>query len=793
MAIDLRAILGDTGKELGERYVHMKLAEHLREEVAKGASSQDVVAQAIIRLRNSDLLQKIHAVIGTNALKLSLTGLGSFVANTVARMDFDGIASDDQSNLMREARIVLRGVASILPAIIVGGIDGATDTWEKNVYEAVAKIRSNDQATVPQKRGERDVVAYMKPNGSEPADIFFYEGDPSQTDSLELPCCLGSKFQRIKQERIAGVKRTKTVTIPGQKQKDGKEGPSRTSEVDLSDEEYKKACQLALNIEPLPIGEAIRRLDFRGIDPTTVDLLMKRTEPKDPPPPKKEGMIALDEHGLPFTFNVSRTLQKLKEKEHKRQLLRDFIQDIKTNAAYINMLGKEFNVKAVDGCFDEETIETIVQHVQTWMGATLTLENKIRQALARAKHVLEGTTDPMGKRVESAIGEVAGAAGKIALESLFGLTTLFVMFLAIVLLGAFGVSLDRPLAVSWVDGLYFVPTILYLVLGFALIEKGWLRFLFVVLAIASGIPALIILVADVAGRLTPTEFAVALVAGGGILACIELFSFTTFQALLSLVTRFLPNLHKDWLVNKGRILVMFIAIHAGIFMILLAVKTPWLLRLLICVPTFFALGSQMGLGAYEFNEEVRQNAAKTMRLFRVLTILVFIAVAAVLVGYLLDTSLNGVLEWIAGSRIIRSVLIFVGVGYLAWKAVRRSEEKSRTTKAGVVTEILYKPNPNWWVRGIAFILVLGLALWPWIGSGINAHFEQKAPSRSRHRAAATVLTPASPQIIPSVAQPIVPEQIPVKRSVPKRQKEFFMSAEECARHTYEWQKDFGCN
>lgn len=807
MAIDMREIVGAMGGEIGERYVHQKLSEHLREEIAKGESSHDVVAKAIIRLRNSEFLQVMRGLLGPRALGLGLTGLGAGIAKVLQTMNFDNLLPEDQSHVMREVRYVLQSLA---PALIVGSIDGATDSWEEDVHAAVAKVRSNDRVPEPQKRGALDeVYEILSADGidyTREYGLLFPEWDANgqlQHDALGAVILAGPNGKRFAEEwyktHKGGEKEVPIDPPPNDQNQNGRgrgnqNQQQRFRKIQVPPEPYKG------RLVPLPV--AITRVPVSvPMDPELVALAKAALTPKDPPPAKKEGLDALNDKGRAFTFIISRSLAVLPE--HEQRYLRDFIQDIAKNAKHINMLGDEFAGKEdVDGRFKKEDVDAIVQHVQTWMGATLTFENKIRQALARAKHVLEGTagvTTTVGTRVETAIGEVAGAAGKIALASLFGLTVLFAMLLVIVLLGAFGVNLDRPLAVSWVDSLYFIPVIVLSVVAGRFVT-GWLRYLFVVLATATGIPAMIFLTANVMGRLTPSEFAIALVAGGGILACLELFSFTAIQGLLSLVTRFLPDIHKDWLVNKGRILIMFIAIHVGIFMMLLAVKTPLMLRLLICVPTFFALASQMGLSGYEFGEEARQRARKTLRLFGGLTIIVFVAVIVVLICQLQNVSLGIVFGWITESRILQSVLILLAAGFVVAKIVRRLEETSRTTTSGVVTERLFRRNN--WLRGIGIVLVLGLALWPWIGSDINARFEKKAPSNplmswfTQVTNPAPRMVPASSQtIVPSVpaaVQEVVPAQVPAKRAAGKRQKKTGLTAEECAEHSYEWRQELGC-
>ena len=313
------------------------------------------------------------------------------------------------------------------------------------------------------------------------------------------------------------------------------------------------------------------------------------------------------------------------------------------------------------------------------------------------------------------------------------------------ILGAFGVNLDRPLAVSWVNGLYFIPAIVFagLVVGF---EK-WLRFLFVVLTIMTGIPAVIFLLADAMGRLAPNEFAIGLVLGGGFLAIIELHLFTVIQGLLSLVTRFFPGMHKDWLVNKGRVLIMFIGIHVGIFIILLTVKTPLLLRLLMCVPTLIAIASQMGLTGYEFNEEARQRAGKTMRLFKTLSVIVFIATVAVIFSQHAGASFGALWLHVKGSHITQFILWIVIGGPIFALAARWLHIKERVKTNGIVTETTLRP-PNKWIWGGAVLLLFVLATWTWTGEYVDEFFEKKAPSNPLTSWITHAMTPASQPVTP---------------------------------------------
>ena len=489
----------------------------------------------------------------------------------------------------------------------------------------------------------------------------------------------------------------------------------------------------------------------------------------------------------------------------EQKLIIDLANDIAQSPEKINHLGDMFVTDAnqANGLSDDE-YAAIQTHLQMWLGSTLTIENRMRLAFEHAKNAFDNAQDPVtgtalatGVRVEKAVGVFAQTIGKYALASFIGFTALFAMFLGLVLFGAFAVSLHHPLTFSNIDIAYGGLPLLCLALAWNF--SGWTRFLFVVFGITTGIPAAILITADVMERLLPHEFAVALVAGGGILACIELFSFTAIQGLLSIVTRFFPNVHKDWLVNKGRILIMFLFIHVGIFSVLLSLKTPLIFRLLICVPTFFALASQMGLSGYEFGEEARQRARKTTRLFGALSTIVFVAIIGALAAHWLGKSFSDVVGWIMGSRIVQSILIFSGAGFLLWKAVRRMEEVSRETsvETGMPKSIDYRRN--WWLRSVALILVLGLASWPWIESDINAHYAAEAPASLPAKLINQMTAPAPQPTVqppapsaPVSAQVIAPVPVSGTRATQPRRRSQKISASECAGYSYEWRRDLEC-
>ncbi|MCX6714251.1 MAG: hypothetical protein NTX72_00355 [Candidatus Uhrbacteria bacterium] len=764
---DWSSIGKEAGGEVVERYFHETLSQYIKEGIANGDNTHNILFDAITRLRNSKTLLFIQNAFGTKATGLALTGIGAGIAAWMQKMDWGKFMPEEKNPVMHQIRFALQNLA---PRILVGGAEALGDGFEAHVKASVSEIVSDDSARSPQKPGSLDRVAYLPPYGTAPADIFEYEYDVAadgtrtiRTDRLGLPCCKGAKFQALKQERIANVKRTKSKTTPGQKQKDDKIGPPRVVEEDVTDDEYKRLCFLALNIEDLPIADAIRRMEFTGTDPATISLLLRLTEPKAPTPSKEE---RLDDAG--HTFQVSWALTMHDKPEHEQRKGRDLLSDLASRPSRINTLGMHFVVADGETQFSAEQIASIYEYVQTWMGATLTVENQIRHAFTRAKAILEGVTGtaattaaPVANRLEDAIGTVAHAAGKIALASAIGFTALFAMFLSLVMLGAFGVSLTRPIEASSLDVLFLMPCLLSLALAWNF--AGWTRFLFVVLGITTGIAGTVFVTADVMERLTPNEFATALVAGGGILACLELFSFTAIQGLLSLVTRFFPNLEKDWLVNKGRILIMFIAIHVGIFMVLLSVSTPWLLRLVICVPTFFALASQMGLSGYEFTEEARQNAAKTMRLFRALTLIVFLVTVIVLISQNSGTPFSKVKEWFENSKITQFVAILCTAGPLIALAVRWLHIKKRRSENGVDVEILRRP-PNKWVWGMGFVLLMFLATWTWTGSHINAFFEKKTQASSSADWLAVLFAPP-PVVQQGVSNPLVISQ-PVPTATP---------------------------
>ena len=143
MAFNFQDILGEMGTEMGERYVHQKISQHLREEIAKGESATDVVAKAIIRLRSNEYFLKIHALLGPRALGLTLVGVGTLLAKLLQNIDFDGLLPEDQSPIMKQVRYVLKHAA---PALIVGAAEGGADSWEQDVRKTVGSVLTNPAA-----------------------------------------------------------------------------------------------------------------------------------------------------------------------------------------------------------------------------------------------------------------------------------------------------------------------------------------------------------------------------------------------------------------------------------------------------------------------------------------------------------------------------------------------------------------------------------------------------------------------------------------------------------------------
>lgn len=741
MAIDMREIVAAMGGEIGERFVHQKLADHLREEIAKGESSHDVVAKAIIRLRNSEFLQVMRGILGPRALGLSLTGLGAGIAKVLQTMNFEGLLPEDQSHIMREVRYVLQNLA---PALIVGAIDGATDNWEQQVHEAVGKVRSDDRAAKPQKRGaldqayeilSADGVDYTREYG-----LLFPEWDANgqlQHDSLGAVILAGPNGKRFAEDwyktHKGGEKEVPIDPPPNDQNQNGRgkgnqQQHQRFRKIQVPPEPYKG------RLVPLPV--AITRLPASTpMDPELVALAKAALVPKDPPAPKDE---KIDEGGLKFQLGFALTLAG--KSEHEQRKGRDLLSDLAGNPSRINTLGKQFALADGVTTFTDDEIKGIYEYAQTWMGATLTIKNEIIFGLTEAKQALKN-----GVGLWAAVGVFGQTVGKWVLRVAIGLIIMFVLALALFLTGGFILDAAHPIAT------YFVLI-------------------------------------------------------GGAVMIVELLVLTPIQATLSLIQGLFPSWaqgkDQDWLVNKGRILITLIGIHVSVLMILIFLGVPQEYRLAICGSTALAIAIHMGLMANDGAAEAQQRTKKTLRWFGHISVVNFITV--ITLGILWSQQITGkqAIKYFQDSKILSSLIILAVAGFIVSKVVRRLEETGRTTAAnGVVTEKLYRRN--WWLRSVGIIFVLGLASWPWIGSDINARFEKKAPSNPLTSWFTQVTMPApatvsAPQPIPQPSAPAavqvnVPDRAPVAR-VPKRSRRALQKFDmaDCPNVSYEWQQEMGC-
>lgn len=734
MAIfSMKKIGNEMAREALERFMHERLSSYIREEMAKpNPNARNVAINALVRLRDSSLLQMIRSTLGADAAGLGLTAVGAGLAEWLKDQNWLDYLPDEKHSVMREVRYLLQ---IVVPSMVVGTAEGIGDSWQTDVEKAFDKVRSNDASLAPKVKPavcdfacvpQGDTIRFVREHGFGLLFPVWKDDGTLELDSREMIVLHGPdglRFMDMWYKEHPG----KYVDVPNdapQNNQNQNNNRGNNNNQPRMKTVWQDGAKYQFRI--VPLAQAIEALPAPMIaDPELRAAAKAALKPKETPPAPAKAEVSAD--GKLFMTLLSKAASKQSPLENK--LIIDLAQDIANDPVKINHLAERFLTQAnrTSG-LSHEDVRAIMTHMEMWQGSKLTLQNKIRLALDHARHVFENARDrtgrllPLAERREQAIGVFVHAIGKWTLVTLTVLIALFATSLFHMIAGAFFINLEQPTGLSLNDALAFIPVLIGFVL--ILLTEGWTRFFMWVLTASVTIPAFVLLIVDAMERLAPNEFAVALVAFGGFLACAELFSFTAIQALLGILTQFFPNIQKDWLVNKGRILIMFIAIHMGIFIILLSVNAPWLLRILICVPTFFALASQMGLSAYDFGEEARLRARKTMRLFSSLTLVTFVVTVGVLVLQHNHLTVLGVFAFIMSSRVLQSVVILALAGYVAAIAVRRIEVSGRTIENGIVTETTYK-RMNW-LRISAFVIVLILVAYPWYKGAVDTFYNQPA-------------------------------------------------------------------
>jgi hypothetical protein len=691
---DIKAILGAAGREGTERWMHDQISDRIKAEIAKGKNARNAAADFLVGIRDSQFLKIVQATFGSHATGIALTTVAAGFVKWLQMIDWSVIGIEDQSPVMREVRFILQHV---LPGLLVGSAEGLSDTFDTDVAEAIAKIRSDDSVEAgmldtPQKVGAYD-FAYevLSEDGIdywEKYSLFFPERNAEgklqydQFGAVILSGPAGKKFALDWYATHKGDWRDVPIDNANDQNQGNRNGRGNQN----NQNNQPRTRKQWFPVEPykgreVPLATALMRMPVSvPMDPELIVLAKaalapKEEKKKDDPKDEQE---KVDDAGDAFMKNVAKSINNL-DPIHQRVVI-DFIQDV-SKAIYINKLGKQF-VPEDGRLFSADEMKSIWTYIHMWMGGKLTFVNKVRVALEQANHMLES-----GEGWMKTAAVFSKIVGKWTFRIGLAATVLFLVAALMFLVGGLFLAADNSLA---------IPLVLF---------------------------------------------------GGGIMIA-ELFSFTPIQASLDVLKAMLPSLkekEEDWLVNKGRILIMFIGLHMAILMMLLFIGASPTYRFAIFISTITAIAINMGLNAYGFKEEARLRTRRTLRLFGVISTFMFAVIFGIVFLKVNGYTAVDVKDYFMASKLLTSLLVLVVSGYAVAKIIRKIEVVNRETLHGEVINLEYRSN--WWLRGVGIAFVLFLAAWPWVGDDINAFFAKKTPG--------TLLTTVREQPKPVAAQPVV--------------------------------------
>lgn len=787
MAIDFRTIFGAMGRETTERAMHKFVSDRIHDEIAKGKNARNVVIDFLIGIRDSTFLQAVRGIFGTHATGLALTGLGAGFAKYLQQLDWGLIGVDDSSPVMREVRFILQNV---MPSLLVGGAEGLSDTFDQDVIDAVGKVRSDDTLDPStQQKGEFDEVYRISPacgvDDLKDYGLLFAEGiDPAtgklRVDHIGSVILRGENGRRFMKDWYATHKEREVEYEEPNDKKDkaGNPLPPYKKKKKVPSEPYYGFLQpLTRAIAEMPVSAA----------PTDPDILqqildahnVKKDEPKKEEPVKSE-MEKLTEAGEAFTVSAANSIHLLNPLH--RKLFLDWLQDV-TKASSINLLGKKF-VAGPDGVFTIEQMRAIENYVQLWFRAKLDFGSKLRLAAEQAKLMLEGGDNVMqiAWKVTKIIGGVAAGAALIV-------TGLFVLLAALFFYAAFFMDTlttanftYTPMLIgkAWTItkiacGVMVLKTLYNMISwGTSSWRKEAKQALVFVLGGAAFMGTAYLWDEHLANYFTITtnrpEVAGLIIMVTSLLLILELLLITPLEAALSWIKTFKEDLEDDWLKNKGRITIMFIGLHAGVLMFLIADESSRMTRLMVCgAATLIAIAVQMGLVAYGFPNSARVRSKRTLGWFGIIS-LVFFA-GGVLIHVLARNGLKpyGLLSLAMSNIWFMTLVIFAAVAFAIFKIILMGEATFRDKSTG---DVLYSDKPNMPLRVIALVLALATAGWYYYVKNEEA---KKAPSNPVASAISLLFAPqpaptpapGSPTVPPqAAAAPIVPQAYPVTTSVP---------------------------
>jgi|GEM_PF-1833207 len=624
-----------------ERTVREAIEHHMKDAADRGDDGRSIALGGLKAVGNKNVMDVLRKLPGFT-VPLVGTALGSFLETTDK---IDKLLPNDNRPGVKEAKFILKQIA---PHVIIGAGEGWTDAMER----AVDKVRSNPAIT-PTGPAEADVVfvPHTHPQLAfvpirDAAGQVLYMSDGS------TPRCKGALYTQI----LANWNKDHGPKMMERTEGGGKGKPRTTKQVLQPGQPFTG--------EFLPLSEWIRSLpeDTTTMSAADIASIKELTEKKKAEPEKpKTWAEKLSQESLHVMFALSKTKSQLSWLD--RVIGEDFFKDLpnKADITLMNALGDKFKAKIRDdGMFDHIDYIAILEFVDDWMGAELTIINKLRLALGRMRAQLH-----------------KGVSWKKAL---------FIFLLAI-----------SPL---WLFAILFVSLF---VTGAYLLIAG--------------------MFADVTQKFLGYEngriAAYAAVIVGSWTIIILLMLLAPAQAMITWVSAVIPGVDKNnqWLKDTGRKISALVAPYGAMAAILVLFGTPVIWRALLPIAALGAIGVAMIFASAGFHKRIRNEALKAGMWFKLLTII--LPFVLLIVGALFDVlqlnfrdTINNILQMVQASKGLQSLIGFCVVGIVGFLIVRELEIVAWKKEDGMRTETTRQKSPL--MRFIVLLIAVLVAIWPWI-------------------------------------------------------------------------------
>lgn len=641
----LRAFGGETVEQIVKSLIEKKLVEAAN----RGESGRNIVLDVLQTFGSKESLGKFQKLPGFS-IQILATAIGSFLETT----DWiDKILPDDSHRGIKEAKFLLKSIA---PHMIIGAGEG----WNEAMERITDKVRSNpakpnprgidaecDVMFVPSHRPDLGFTPVRNENG----EIQYYNDG-------KTPRCKESAYQDFLREWNKDHGGRMVEKVEG----GNKGGPPRTTKQVWKEPDPLEGTFIPLTEWIMSLPDNTPLFPLKVTEELKERVAIATTKSHEPPKPKSWSE-KLTPETLRVMFALSRTKCQLSWME--RVIGEDFFKDLpnKADIALMTAVGNEFAPRVLpDNTFSHIDYIACLEFMDDWMGAELTVINRLRLALGRMRANMR-----------------SGTNWKKALFVFLIATSPLWMYLI-----AF-VSLFLTGAVLFIAGLFADTTQPFL--GYA---KGNIS-------------------------------AYACVIVGAWTMIILLMTLAPAQAMITWVSAIVPGVDKDkkWLTDTSRKICAMIAPYGAFaaLLTLFGVSVMW--RALLPITALGSIGVVMIFGAAGFHERIRNEALTAGKWFKILTIItpfILIIVGAVFDGFDVKpiSFAKDVFDFIKSTPWLRSLIGFAIVSVGGFLVVRELEITSSKTEDGRRTEVLRKQNPL--MRLILFIFATLVAIFLWTGT-----------------------------------------------------------------------------